>query len=393
MQQNNSYLPVWLKVILKLILFVFVGYISIFFGVYALMLVMATGVFPIFGFIAALLFPLLIVPLIFVRNKKRVLKYWSSLTLVWLIAFSINFAYVKYNERITVDTSPNIDIFQYLPFDENSKIVELDGEASLKLEDNLPVVDGAAALFPVYSAFVNEVYPNTVEIYDEVFQYNNTLGGYQLLAEKKIDIFFGAYPSSEQIDYATSQGTEFIYTPIGVEAFVFFVHQDNPVDSLTSEQIQSIYAGEITNWSGVGGDDKKIVAFQRNEGSGSQSMLVRFMDGKKIMEAPSELVSGLMSGIVEQVSDYKNKNNSIGFSFRYYLEGIIQNPDIKLLGIDGIAPSVENIKNGSYPITTPIYAVTYKGNDNENIAQLIEWILSSQGQEIIEKTGYVGISN
>ena len=73
------------------------------------------------------------------------------------------------------------------------------------------------------------------------------------------------------------------------------------------------------------------------------------------------------------------------------MEGIIQNPDIKLLSIDGIAPTVENIKSGSYPITTPLYAVTYAGNDNENVDLFLDWILSEEGQEIIERTGYAGV--
>jgi phosphate transport system substrate-binding protein len=52
---------------------------------------------------------------------------------------------------------------------------------------------------------------------------------------------------------------------------------------------------------------------------------------------------------------------------------------------------VENIKNGRYPVTTPLYAVTYKDNSNPNVEKLLNWVLSSEGQEIIEKTGYVGV--
>lgn len=112
-----------------------------------------------------------------------------------------------------------------------------------------------------------------------------------------------------------------------------------------------------------------------------------------IMEAPTEMVNDLMSGIIEKVSNYKSKSNSIGFSFRYYVEGIIKNPDIKMLSVDGVAPTAENIKNGSYPIVTPIYAVTYEENANENVDRLLEWILSKEGQYIIEETGYVGITS
>ena len=303
----------------------------------------------------------------------------------------IDFGIAKYDESITVDTSPNIVVEEYLPFTEDSKIARLDYEASLKLENDLPVIDGAAALFPVYSGFVNATYPSKVQLYDGTFEYNNTVLGYDLLAQKETDIFIGAYPSQNQIDVAKSLNTEFVYTPIGYEAFVFFVHKDNPIDSLTTEQIQKIYTGEITNWKQVGGKDEKIVAFQRNEGSGSQSMLVRFMDGKEIMKAPTEQVNDLMSGIIEQVSDYRSTTASIGFSYRYYVEGIIKNPDIKIIKIDGVQPTVETIKTKAYPIVTPIYAVTYKGNENKNVDLLLRWIVSKEGQEIIEKTGYAGL--
>ena len=62
-----------------------------------------------------------------------------------------------------------------------------------------------------------------------------------------------------------------------------------------------------------------------------------------------------------------------------------------MISIDGIEPTVENIKNGIYPITTNLYAVTYENNPNENVNKLIDWILSDEGQSIIEQTGYVGI--
>ncbi len=172
---------------------------------------------------------------------------------------------------------------------------------------------------------------------------------------------------------------------------MFFVHKDNPIENLTKEQIQDIYSGKITNWKEVGGHDEKIVAYQRNEGSGSQSMLKRFMEGKTLATPPTEQVNDLMAGIINEVADYQNRRTSIGFSFRFYVEGIIKNPDIKMLAIDGVAPTAENIKNGSYPVVTPFYAVTYQENPNENVQKLVEWILSEEAQVIIEETGYVGI--
>ena len=329
--------------------------------------------------------------LIYSKNKKRDLKIWGISVFVFFVVLGINIAINKYEESITIKTNVNIDCNEYLPFTEVSKIIKLDHEASLKLTDNLPRLDGAAAVFPVYSAFVNATYPNTVRLNDGIFEYRNTVQGYTSLALKETDLFFGALPSKEQINFAKDHGNEFEYTEIGKEAFVFFVHKDNPVDGLTADEIKKIYSGEITNWKEVGGNDEDIVAFQRNEGSGSQSMLIRFMDGTPIMEAPKEQVNDFMVGIINKVSEYKNKTNSIGFSFRYYMNEIIKNPNVKILNVNGIEPNVVNIKNDHYPITTSLYAVTYKNNNNENIQKLLDWILSDEGQQIIEKTGYIGI--
>lgn len=379
-----------LIVLLKFILTAATIFVSTYVGLLFALLLMPEEINIVISYIGMFLLPALLLPLIWLKWRKKIVIIWSVFTILYLIAFGVNYGIIKYNESITINTAPNINVHEYLPFDEESKIVKMDSK-TLKLTENLPRIDGAAALFPVYSAFVNAVYPETTTFSEGVFEYNNTPEGYRLLAEKETDIFIGVYPSDEQKAYAEECNTTFKYTPIGTEAFVFFVHKDNPIENLTTEQIRSIYAGEITNWKEVGGKDEEIAAFQRNEGSGSQSMLKRFMGDTPIMEAPTELVNDLMVGIIERVSNYKSKSNSIGFSFRYYVEGIIKNPDIKMLSIDGISPTAENIKNGNYPIVTPIYAVTYEENTNENVNKLLEWILSSEGQYIIEETGYVGL--
>ena len=382
------------RIIMKIILTLAVPLVSVFYLFLLLIFSLNTGITlnVVLEYIAVLIVPVFLLTLIWFNNRKKLLKIWAVVAAVFVVAVGIDIGRELYDKSITVNTTPNIAVHEYLPFDENSKIVTLPKEASLKLTENLPVVDGAAAVFPVYSAFVNAVYPETTELYDGVFEYNNTPGGYQLLAEKGIDLFLGVYPSEEQKAYAEECNTTFVYTPVGTEAFVFFVHKDNPIDNLTTEQIKGIYSGEITNWKQVGGKNEEIAAFQRNEGSGSQSMLQRFMGDTPIMEAPTEMVNTMMSGIIEQVSSYRSKSNSIGFSFRYYVEGIIQNPDIKVLSVDGVAPTAENIRNGSYPIVTPMYAVTYEENTNENVDLLLQWILSEEGQYIIEETGYVSIN-
>jgi len=385
---NKEVLVFFAKIALTVLVVVVSGYAAVIGG----MILISEGIHQVFAYIGMIVIPSLCVPLIWLKKRKKFLVIWMVPAVIYFISLGIHYGLEKYDQSITINTAPNINVYEYLPFKEDSKIVKIDSKTP-KLTGDLPIIDGAAAFFPVYSAFVNALYPETTELYDGVFEYNNTPGGYALLAEKRIDLFLGVYPSEEQKAYAEECGTTFIYTPVGTEAFVFFVHKDNPIDNLTTEQIKGIYSGEITNWKQVGGKNGEIAAFQRNEGSGSQSMLQRFMGDKPIMEAPTEMVNTMMAGIIEQVSNYRSKSNSIGFSFRYYVEGIIQNPDIKVLSVDGIAPTAENMRNGSYPIVTPMYAVTYEENTNENVDLLLRWILSEEGQYIIEETGYVGISD
>lgn len=378
--------------VVKIILTAVVGIVCPFASIVLLVLLSFSGFWGITIFASLLIIPLAI-PVIWLKRRKPYFIAYLSYLLCFAILVGTQVGIRNYNDAITIDVTPNINVREYLPFDENSKIVKTQSE-SLNFDNipkqELPIIDGATAAFPVYSAFVHAVYPDTTELYDGVFEYNNTQGGYELLAKKKTDIFIGAAPSKEQIAFAEKNNTTFEYTQIGSEAFVFFVHKDNPIDSLTVEQIKGIYSGKITNWSEVGGKNEKIVPFQRNEGSGSQSMLIRFMGDTPIIEPDMQTEAGGMGGIIREVADYKNKSTSIGFSFRFYVEGIIRNPDIKMIAIEGVAPTKANIKNGSYPIIAPVYAVTYEGNSNENVHKLIDWILSDEGQYIIEETGYVG---
>lgn len=379
---------------LKVILTCLAIIASLFLGLLQLIALSVMGLWTVTIWACILAPPLLI---LFLWVKKR--KLYGIIYLCYIVCIIgliiTQNAIRSYNDSITIDVTPNINTHEYLPFDEESKIVKIDSKL-LSFDDvsdfNLPIIDGATAAFPVYSAFVHAVYPEDTKLYDGVFQFNNTLYGYQLLAQKKTDIFIGAAPSAEQVEYAESLGTTFEYTQIGYEAFVFFVHKDNPINSLTLEQIKGIYSGQITNWSQVGGNDEEIVPFQRNEGSGSQSMLIRLMGDTPIIEPDMKERVGGMGGIIKEVADYKNKSTSIGFSFRFYVEGIIKNPDIKMIAINGVTPTKENIKNGTYPIIAPVYAVTYEGNQKENVYKLIEWMLSEEGQYIIEETGYVGMN-
>lgn len=203
-----------LVMIVKLALTILVLMASAYFGVIGGMILTSEGINSVISGIGLLVIPSLFLPLLWLKKRKKFFLIWLIPAVIYFIALGVNYGMVKYDESITINTSPNINVHEYLPFDEDSNIVKTRSE-TLQFTDNLPKIDGAAALFPVYSAFVNAVYPETTELYDGTFEYNNTPGGYQLLAEKQTDLFIGVYPSEEQIAYAETNNTTYKYTPIG----------------------------------------------------------------------------------------------------------------------------------------------------------------------------------
>lgn len=279
-------------------------------------------------------------------------------------------------------------LYHYKPFSENNQLIKINSP-TLQIDSDYPKIHGALALFPVYAAAVEAVYQN-IEAGQSgtIIQGGPTPIAFESLLSGNSDMVFMAMPSEKQWAEAESKGIKLSVTPVGYEAFVFFVNQTNPVDHLTLEQIRDIYSKRITRWSDVGGNNQKILPFQRPEGSGSQTMMIQVMGDVPLAKPVREEFQDLMEGIVQRVADYRNYSNSIGFSFRYFVEGMFKYDGVKLLRINGIAPTIENIQNGSYPLIGQIVIVT-AGSSNPNVVQLTDWFLSPQGQDLIRGVGYV----
>lgn len=276
----------------------------------------------------------------------------------------------------------------------NNNLALLNRPASLRLYENLPRLDGATALYPVFAAFVQAVYPKMdFRSYfptHGIVRITQTPRAFENLINGEVDIIFTAEPSREQIAQAGERGIEFNMTPIGKDGFVFFVNKNNPINDISSEQIRGIYSGKITNWEELGWEYKEIIAFQRPEGSGSQTILESIMGNIPIIEPPIENRPHGMGQIIDQVADYTNYINAIGFSFRFFTTEMVKNKEIKLLSVDGVMPTRETILSNKYEFAGTFYATT-TGNESDNTRRFIDWILSEEGQYLIERTGYIPI--
>lgn len=318
-------------------------------------------------------------------NKKLLIKQILSILGVTTFFVITNvFIYFVFTNRCVNDFSSqmqakSVEVDEYLPFASETKIVKK--EASEKLEGDLPKIDGAAALVPVFNSFVYSLYPESSVKYengdftkDSALQYHNTRGAYKGIVDGDIDIAFCAKPSNEQVQYGLDKGVELELTPIGREAFVFLVNKNNPVDNLTMDQLKDIYSGKITNWKDVGGANRPINVVQRNKGSGSQTSLEKLF---------GENIASNFFGPL---------GASIGFSFRFYVEELTKHGHIKMLEVNGVYPDRNNVQSNAYPIVSNFFAVTRKGETNPNVQKVLDFVLSPTGQSIIDEVGYVGLN-
>ena len=297
------------------------------------------------------------------------------------------------------------DFTDYTVYSDNSKLAVLTEESELIIEneEDMPILDGAEACYPLYAAFARAAYKDIDIIEKEwiekgeniwkngrIVSFTNSINAFDRLiyGEKDVDMFFGAKPSTSQLEEAQRVNVELDITPIAKEAFVFFVTEDNPVDNLSSEDIKAIYHGDITNWKQLGGKDEEILSFQRPKNSGSQTMMEYFMGDVSLKEPQTYEVVGAMEGVITKVAQFNSEKGAMGYSFRYFVEKLNQEKNVKLLSVDGISPSIENIENGTYPLVTNVCLITRKDDSNPYVEKMKEFILSDQGQSIVKETGY-----
>lgn len=259
--------------------------------------------------------------------------------------------------------------------------------------DNYPRVDASLAIHPL----VDSIASNFLGIPEEDLNYEYTKGRtsdvYKNLIDGSVDVIFAAEPSDDDRSYATSKGVELEVIPTTSSAFVFIVNTANPVDNLNLEEVVKIYKGDITNWNQVGGKDEEIIPYQRPNGSGSQTAMISLvMKDANLMTAPKMQVKGEMGGLVDAIAEYDNSEAAIGYSYFYYINTMYKRDTIKMIGIDGIKPTIETIKDGTYPVYTNGYIVFRKSEvEDSNVRKWVKTVLEKRGSKIIEDAGYVPI--
>jgi hypothetical protein len=162
------------------------------------------------------------------------------------------------------------------------------------------------------------------------------------------------------------------------------------VKNLTKTQIRDIYSGKITNWAELGGDDAEIIAYQRNEYSGSQSYMNEFMGETPLVSAPKTMVISEMWYMVETIADYKNGKYAIGYSvYSYAASKQVSAGNVAFVAVDGVLPDRESFTNGSYPLLSQTMLYYNKENADEITLNFCNWLVSDEGQKTVLEAGFL----
>ena len=260
-------------------------------------------------------------------------------------------------------------------------------------EEDFPKLDGSTACIPLMAQMMADTTGRDLEEAQSTISVSTTAYAWEN---------FGLYDTDTQMlvvyeapDYVKKEleeaKAELESKPIGRDALVFIVNENNPVQSLTRQQLKDIYAGKITNWKDVGGEDLDIVPFQRGEDSGSQTLFKKLLiQGGELMDPPTELAPAAMGELVDSIAAYNNSANAIGFSVYYYIDQMYSQPGLRLLAVDDVIPSNDTIASENYPLCNEFYAVLHADAAADSPERrLYDWLDTAAGQDCIQKAGYV----
>ncbi len=201
--------------------------------------------------------------------------------------------------------------------------------------------------------------------------------GIKQVGEGLVDIGnSGRAPSDEEVRKFGLKMFKWAIDGVGV-----VVHPQNPVKALTTDRLKAIFAGKITNWKQVGGADKSIDLYTRDEASGTREVFWKKALGKGEISPKANVVpsNGAMKTAV--ASD----PNGIGFVSVGHMDSTVAP-----VALDGVPPTIDTVRQGTYKVARGLYSNT-KGNPAGLIQKFIDYLLSAEGQQIAAQNGFIPV--
>lgn len=199
--------------------------------------------------------------------------------------------------------------------------------------------------------------------------------GIQKVGEGLVDIGDAGRPLSD----AEQEKYGLLSFPFAVDGVATVVSAENPVSGLSSKQVREIFSGEITNWKQVGGEDAAIHVYTRDEASGTRAVYWKKLLNKGKIVASANVVpsNGAMKSAIAR------DTQGIGYVSIGHLDDTVKAPEL-----DGVPVTQKTAKSGEYPVVRKLYMNT-KGQPEGIVKDFIDYILSSDCNEIIVSSGYI----
>jgi phosphate transport system substrate-binding protein len=197
-----------------------------------------------------------------------------------------------------------------------------------------------------------------------------------------------------EIEAAQANGIDPVEFVVAIDALAVIVNPKNPVNQLTIPQLADIFTGRVTNWRDLGGSDAPIILVSRESNSGTHvyflEEVVRLGDSKNTdIFAAKTLLMPSSVGITSEVS---RNPNAIGYDGLGY---VTEDEKVIAVAKDGespyVLPTVETGADGSYPLARNLYMYT-AGEPTDVIAEYLDWLRGSAGQQIVSDLGFVALS-
>jgi phosphate transport system substrate-binding protein len=255
------------------------------------------------------------------------------------------------------------------------------------------IIDGSTSTIPLHAYITTKLFGGNYGENRYRTTHSKTFEAFDKLIAGEVDVILTVPITPEQRVIAeNTEGFTLGEEAIALEGFVFIVNPENPVKSLTQEQIRKIYSGEITNWRDVGGDDAEIIAYQRNETSGSQSYMNEFMGETPLSTAPKTMIINEMGDMMQTVADYTNGKYALGYSVYSYAAGEqVSAGNVALLAVDGIKPDRETFTGGTYPLLSQTMLYYNTETADEVMRSFRDWMISDEGQLTVLEAGYLPV--
>jgi phosphate transport system substrate-binding protein len=249
-----------------------------------------------------------------------------------------------------------------------------------------PGVSSEWVLSPVWDEVPSQYYG----FFGERIKTSQTHGAFMNLINGEVDIIVTHRTVSlDEKQYANACGVTLIETSVAADAFVFIVNPDNPVKSLTVNQIQKIYTGEITNWAQAGGNNAEMKVFTRPRNSGSEEVFrTLVMDGMEPADFPEAIIHMMFQVFGEVIHDA----DAICYTFNTYKELQARYPEsvVPKIAINGISANETTIKNRTYPFISEVHIAIRSDLDHNSLAyKLYQWLQSDHAKPTLIECGFI----